>query len=64
MLKRPIVELSECIHCEVCVTACPAAFRMNDAGFVEVIDLSAYPEDEVNEAIKNCPADCIRWEEE
>ncbi|MCU0592505.1 MAG: ferredoxin [Desulfobacterales bacterium] len=47
MLKRPIVELSDCIRCEVCVAACPAAFRMNDAGFVEVIDLSAYPEDEV-----------------
>jgi ferredoxin len=64
MLKRPIVELSDCIRCEVCVAACPAAFRMNDAGFVEVIDLSDYPEDEVNEAIRDCPADCIRWEEE
>jgi ferredoxin len=48
----------------VCVEACPAAFRMNDAGFVEVIDLSAYPEDEVQDAIKNCPADCIYWEED
>jgi ferredoxin len=37
---------------------------MNDAGFVEVADLSDYPEDEVNEAIKNCPADCICWEDE
>ena len=37
---------------------------MTDAGFVEVADLSDYPEDEVNEAIKNCPADCIGWEDE
>jgi ferredoxin len=37
---------------------------MNDAGYIEVIDLDAYPEDEVYEAIKNCPADCIRWEDD
>jgi ferredoxin len=63
-MKRPVVELSDCIRCEVCVEACPAAFRMNDAGFIEVIDLNAYPEEEVNDAIKNCPADCIHWEED
>jgi len=63
-MKRPVVELSDCIRCDVCVGVCPAAFRMNDAGYVEVIDLSAYPEDEVNAAIKNCPADCIHWEDE
>jgi ferredoxin len=63
-MRRPVVELSECIHCDVCVASCPGVFRMNDAGFVEVRDLSAYPEAEVNEAIKNCPADCIRWEED
>ena len=63
-MKRPVVELSDCIRCDVCVGVCPAVFRMNDAGYVEVIDLSAYPEDEVNEAIKNCPADCIHWEDD
>jgi ferredoxin len=34
---------------------------MNDAGYVDVADLSSYPEPEVEEAIKNCPADCIHW---
>lgn len=63
-MKRPVVELSDCIRCEVCVEACPAVFRMNDAGFVEVADLSIYPEEEVNEAIKNCPADCIFWQDD
>lgn len=63
-MKRPVVELSDCIRCDVCVGVCPAAFRMNDAGYIEVIDLDAYPEDEVDEAIKNCPADCIRWEDD
>ena len=63
-MKRPVVELSDCIHCEVCVEACPAVFRCNQAGYIEVADLDAYPADEVDDAIRNCPADCIRWEEE
>jgi len=63
-MKRPVVELSDCIRCEVCRECCPNVFRMNDSGFVEVANLSEYPEDEVNEAIKNCPADCIDWEDE
>ena len=54
----------DCTGCGLCVAVCPAVFRVNDAGFIEVADLDAYPEDEVNEAIKHCPADCIRWEEE
>ncbi len=60
-MKRPVVELSDCILCGVCVEVCPAAFRLNDAGFIEVLDLPAYPEAEVDEAIKNCPKDCIEW---
>jgi ferredoxin len=61
-MKRPVIELSECIHCDVCVAVCPEVFRRNAAGYIEVIDLSAYPDETVNEAIKNCPADCIHWE--
>jgi ferredoxin len=63
-MKRPVVELSDCSHCDVCVEACPAVFRLNQAGYIEVVDLDAYPAEEVEDAIRNCPADCIRWEEE
>ena len=61
-MKRPVVELSDCILCEVCVAVYPAVFRRNDAGYIEVMELPVYPEEEVDEAIKNCPADCIFWE--
>ena len=61
-MKRPVVELSDCILCEVCTAVCPSVFKMNDAGYVEVINLGTYPEDEVDEAIKNCPKNCIYWE--
>ena len=62
-MKIPIVDLSECILCGICVDICAEVFKMNDAGFVEVIPLDAYPEDAVDEAIKNCPADCIHWDD-
>jgi ferredoxin len=62
-MRYPIVELSDCITCGVCVEICPHGFRMNDAGFVEVIELPSYPESDVNDAIKYCPVDCIHWEE-
>lgn len=61
-MKKPIVELSDCTLCEVCVAVSPAVFKLSDAGFIEVTELPVYPKDEVNEAIKNCPANCIFWE--
>lgn len=61
--RKPVVELSECIRCGVCVEACPEVFKLTDAGYIEVADLAEYPEIEVEEAIKFCPADCIVWEE-
>jgi len=60
-MKIPVVELSDCIKCEICIEVSPSVFRMNDAGFIEVIDLAQYPEQGVDEAIKNCPTDCISW---
>lgn len=63
-MKRPVVELSDCILCGVCEEICPDAFRMNDAGFIEIIDCSEFPHDCVDDAIKNCPTDCIFWEED
>jgi len=31
--------------------------------FVEVVEKECYPEAEVDDAIKNCPQDCIHWED-
>lgn len=62
-MKRgePDVELSECIQCGVCAEVCPEVFEMTDAGYVRVNPLRLYPAECVDEAIKHCPADCIRW---
>jgi len=63
-MKTPLVELSDCIACGVCAEVSPEVFRLNDAGYIEIIELDTYPEDEVNDAIKYCPTDCISWIEE
>lgn len=63
VIKVPVIDLGECVDCDACVEVCPAVFRRNDAGFIEVVELQEYPKEDVEEAIKNCPADCIVWEE-
>lgn len=58
----PVVELDQCNLCGVCIDVCPAVFSMNDLGYIEVKDLDEYPDDDVHEAVKNCPADCITYQ--
>lgn len=58
------VDIGQCNLCGGCIEVCPMVFRLNDTGFIEVSELSRYPETDVEEAIKYCPEDCICWEEE
>ena len=63
MKRRPVIDLGLCSDCRGCIEIAPGVFRYNTAtGLMEVVELSEYPEDLVNEAIKNCPEDCISWE--
>ena len=59
----PEVDLSECSKCGICVDLCPTIFQINDAGYVEVVGSHHGLEEDVDEAIKNCPGDCISWKE-
>lgn len=61
-MKKPFIDLAECILCEICVDLAPQAFQINDAGYVQVLDLEDYSDPAIQEAIKNCPKDCIIWE--
>ena len=64
MRKIPVIDLSECIDCDSCLEICPAVFKRNsETGYIEVMDLPDYPEEDVQEAINICPADCITWED-
>lgn len=62
MKQVPVVDLSLCTLCAGCVEVAPEVFHINDAGYLEVRDLDDYPQEAVDEAIKNCPEDCIYWE--
>ena len=62
-MKIPVIELSDCILCDICVEICPDVFVKNHAGYIEVADLDHYPEKDINEIINNCRGDCISWDE-
>ncbi len=64
MRKVPVIDMSKCTDCESCLELCPTIFKRNkETGYIEVIDLHEYSEEEVHEATSMCPADCIAWEE-
>jgi len=62
-MKIPVIELTDCVLCDVCSEVAPFVFRINASGYVEIAELASYPEDEIDEAIKNCPRNCISWEQ-
>jgi len=62
-MKNPDIDLSDCSMCGICVDLCPMIFQLNAAGYVEVIYSADYPKEDIDEAIKNCPGDCISWTE-
>jgi ferredoxin len=62
-MRIPEIEASNCVLCEVCTTACPSVFKLNDLGFIEIVEMNQYPENDIDLAIQNCPKDCIYWTE-
>lgn len=63
-MKRPVVDLADCVNCDACVELCPEVFHRNELGGIQVADLAQYPEEQIEEVIKNCPGDCICWEQD
>ena len=63
MKRGPAVDLSLCTLCELCIEVAPSVFSLNASGFIEVSDMKTYPEEDVDSVIRNCPADCVSWEE-
>lgn len=61
-MKIPAIEMSCCILCEVCVDLAPHAFKINENSFVEVLTLDDYSDDDIRDAVNNCPRECIYWE--
>jgi len=63
-MKIPVIDRGLCTKCEGCLVVCPAVFQFNqEIDMIVVADMDPYPQECVDEAIKDCPADCIAWEE-
>lgn len=63
MKRILIIDIGRCSECLGCLEIAPEAFRYNkDTGYLEVLDLDKYPLEKIEEAIRNCPKDCIHWE--
>jgi ferredoxin len=58
------LDLSECTDCESCLSLCPSVFRRNEqTGLIEIDDAVQFSEEELQQVMSMCPADCIQWEE-
>lgn len=62
--RIPKIGADCCQACGNCEAACPEVFHLNeDAGKSEVINPRGAPEDRIQDAIDQCPEQCIDWEE-
>ncbi len=62
MARIPVVDDTLCTGCELCVETCSDVFKMEDDVAV-VSDPEGASEDEIQEAIDNCPVEAISWQE-
>ena len=63
MAKIPYVDQNECTGCELCMEMCPEVFRMNEEGLSEAYNREGAPEEKIQDAIDNCPVECISWKD-
>ncbi|MGM0452423.1 MAG: ferredoxin [Thermodesulfobacteriota bacterium] len=63
-MAKVVIDTDECTGCESCVELCPEVFGFDEDNEVAYVILpEGGPEDQIQEAIDNCPVECIYWEE-
>jgi ferredoxin len=62
MPRIPFVDADLCTGCELCVETVPDVFQM-EGDVATVIDPEGTGEEEIQEAIDNCPVEAITWQE-
>ncbi len=62
MARAPFVDPDLCTGCELCVETVPDVFQM-DGDVATVTNADGATEEEIQEAIDNCPVEAISWQE-
>ncbi len=62
MAKTPFVDADLCTGCELCVETVPDVFQM-EGDVATVVTPDGASEEEIQEAIDNCPVEAISWQE-
>lgn len=63
MAREVVIDADQCIGCEACVETCPDVFSMGPGGIAQVVNSAGATEEEIDEAIDMCPANCISYED-
>lgn len=64
MARKLYVDEEECIGCGLCSEIAPDVFQLNEEGVSRVIASNEeLHQDSIEEAINECPVECIRWED-
>lgn len=62
--KIPVIDTDACVGCGNCEAVCPAVFRLNESlGHSEVINPGGASAERIQDAIDQCPVECISWQE-
>ncbi len=63
-MAKVTIDTEECIGCESCVEICPEVFAFDEnEEKAYVIKEEGGTQDLIQEAIDNCPVECIHWQE-
>ena len=63
MSKSPYLDSEVCIGCETCTRICPNVFHMVSEHQAAIHNPTGATEEEIEEAMDNCPVACITWED-
>jgi len=64
MAKKHVIDEDECMTCGAWAGICPEVFEIDEkADTASVIMETSGPEDLIQEAMDNCPVECINWED-
>ena len=72
MSKKVFVDKDDCTSCNLCADTLPNYFRMDDDDLAEThntgsnvndADVPEADDSKVQEAIDDCPGECIHWKE-